>query len=181
MSDFPLAVAAPEGAQKIVDACKGTWAVIEDTESELDTHYRAVESYTAAVEELNEMGVHVNNAGEFPVFTLGVKESAYDPSSRVAGAPFLNLSGTAGLSALANAVGVSEYRKLLRCSVLVLHRTKGAPGDNPSRLHKLCGKDVAFHTGGQHFCAVHKHDRVYSGPPAPTRDGTAGQRHSVVH
>ena len=84
MSDFPLGVAALEGAQKLVDVCnKGTWAVIEDKESELDVHNRAVESYTAAVEELSEMGVHVNNAGEFPVFTLGVKETACDrPSSR---------------------------------------------------------------------------------------------------
>jgi hypothetical protein len=44
MSDFPLGVAAPEGAQKLVDVCKGTWAVIEDRESELDVHNRAVES-----------------------------------------------------------------------------------------------------------------------------------------
>jgi hypothetical protein len=46
------------------------------------------------------MGVYVNNAGEFPVFTLGVKETAYDPSSRVAGAPFLDLNETAELSTL---------------------------------------------------------------------------------
>jgi hypothetical protein len=63
------------------------------------------------------MGVHVNNAGEFPVlltvFSLGVKEPAYDPSPRVAGAPFLNLSETAELPALTNAVDLSEYRKLL--------------------------------------------------------------------
>jgi hypothetical protein len=83
MSDFPKGVTAPEGAQKFVDVCKETWAVIEDKESELDVHNRAVESYTAAVavEELNEMEVYVNNAGEFPVFTLGVKETAYDPSA----------------------------------------------------------------------------------------------------
>jgi hypothetical protein len=89
------------------------------------------------------------------VFTLGVKETAYDPSSRVAGAPFLNLSETVELSTLTNAVGVSDYRKLLRCNVLVLHKTKGASGDGPSRLYKLCGKGAAYHTGGQHFCAVH--------------------------
>jgi hypothetical protein len=51
---------------------------------------------------------------------------------------------------------VPDYRKLLRCNVLVLHKAKGASGDNPSRLYKLCGKYAAFHTGGQHFCAVHK-------------------------
>jgi hypothetical protein len=53
------------------------------------------------------MGVHVNNAGEFPVFTPGVKENAYDPSSRVAGAPFLNLNETEAveLSTLTNARG----------------------------------------------------------------------------
>jgi hypothetical protein len=100
MSDFPKGVAAPKGAQNLVGVCKGTWAVIEDKESELDVHNRAVESYTAAVEELNEMGVYVNNAGEFPVFTLGVKETAYDPSSRVARAPFLDLNETAELSTL---------------------------------------------------------------------------------
>jgi hypothetical protein len=33
MSDFPKGVAAPEGAQKFVDVCKGTWAVIADTGS----------------------------------------------------------------------------------------------------------------------------------------------------
>jgi hypothetical protein len=60
-------VTAPEGAQKFVDVRKGTWAVIEDTESELDVRNRAVGSYTAAVEELNEMGVHVNNAGEWGI------------------------------------------------------------------------------------------------------------------
>ena len=69
---------------------------IEDRESELDTHNRAVESSAAAVEELNEMGVHINSAAEFPVFSLGVKESTYDPSSRVAGAPFLNESCRGG-------------------------------------------------------------------------------------
>jgi hypothetical protein len=51
-------------------------------------------------------------------------------------------------------VDVSDCRKLLRCNVLVLHKAKGAPGDNPSRLHKLCGKYAAFHTGGRHFCDV---------------------------
>jgi hypothetical protein len=93
-------VAAPEGAQKIVDACKGTWAVIEDTESELDVRNRAVGSYTAAVEELNEMGVHFNNAGKFPVFTPGVKEPVCDPAARAGG----RSAETAELSALTNAV-----------------------------------------------------------------------------
>jgi hypothetical protein len=30
MSDFPEGTAAPEGAQKLVDVCKETWAVIQD-------------------------------------------------------------------------------------------------------------------------------------------------------
>jgi hypothetical protein len=84
---------------------KGTRAVIEDKEPELDTHNRAVESNTAAVEELNEMGVHVNNAGEFPVFSLGVREPAYDPSPGVAGGPLLDLPEAVELSALTNARG----------------------------------------------------------------------------
>jgi hypothetical protein len=74
--------------------------------------------------------------------------AASDPSSRVAGAPFSNLSETAELPALTNAVDVSEYCKLLWRSVLVLHKTKGATrgasGDSPSRLHKLCGNDGGF-------------------------------------
>ena len=49
MYGFPSGVTAPEGAQKLVDVCKGTWAVIEDKESELlNAHNRAAESYTAA-------------------------------------------------------------------------------------------------------------------------------------
>jgi hypothetical protein len=47
--------------------------VIVDKESELDVHNRAVDSFEAAVDELDEMGVHVNNEGDFPVFTAGVK------------------------------------------------------------------------------------------------------------
>jgi hypothetical protein len=79
MSDFPLGVTAPEGAQKLVGVCKGTGAVIGDRESELGTHNRAAERHTAAVEELNEMAVHINNAGEIgnPCgFSLGVREPA---------------------------------------------------------------------------------------------------------
>jgi hypothetical protein len=166
MSGFPLGVAAPEGAQKLVDVCKGTWAVIEDKGSEFETHSKAVDHYSAAVEELNDMDVHVNNEGEILVFTLGVKETTYDPSSRVAGAPFLNPTETAELSTLTNVVGVSDYRKLLRCNVLVLHRTKGAAGDSPSGLHKLCGKGPAFHSGGQHFCSVHKQSMWTHAPRA---------------
>jgi hypothetical protein len=76
MSDFPEGVAAPDGAQKLVDGCKGTWAVINDDTSEVSRHDKAVDSFEAAMDELGEMGVHVNNEGEFPVFTLGTKEAA---------------------------------------------------------------------------------------------------------
>jgi hypothetical protein len=41
------------------------------------------------MDELAELGVHVNNEGGCPVFSLGVKETAYDPSALVAGATFL--------------------------------------------------------------------------------------------
>jgi hypothetical protein len=98
MSDFPEGVTAPDGAQKLVDVCKGTWAVIHDESSEIRTHDKAVDSFEAAMNELNEMGVHVNNEGEFPVFTSGAKETAYDPSVLVAGAPFLQLPSTAKLA-----------------------------------------------------------------------------------
>ena len=37
------------------------------------------------MDELAELGVHVNNEGERPVFGLGVKETAYDPSVPVSG------------------------------------------------------------------------------------------------
>jgi hypothetical protein len=142
MPDFPVGVAAPEGAQKLVDVCKGTWAVIEDKTSDAGTHNEALDSFEAAVNELNEMGAHVNNEGDFPVFTLGVKDAVCDPSARVAaGAPFLQLSEAVGLSALTNAVDVSEYRTLWRCNLLDLHRAKGASGESPSLLHRLWGKE----------------------------------------
>jgi hypothetical protein len=102
------------------------------------------------------MGAHVNNAGEFPVFSLGVRGSAYGPSSQVAGAPPLNLAEAVERPTPINAVDLSKYRTLLRCNALVLHRTKGASGDSPSRLQKLCGRESAYHAGGQHFCSVHK-------------------------
>jgi hypothetical protein len=89
MSDFPSGVAPPEGAQKFVDVCKGTWAVISDEDSAVETHNKAIESYEAAVSELNDLGVHVNCEGNFPLFTLCIKERDYNPSDRVAAAPFL--------------------------------------------------------------------------------------------
>jgi hypothetical protein len=70
MSDFPLGITAPEGAQKLVDVCKETWAVIQDESSDVNTNGEAVDRCEIAVDELNELGVHVNNEGDHPVFTL---------------------------------------------------------------------------------------------------------------
>jgi hypothetical protein len=97
------------------------------------------------MDELTELGVHVNNEGEYPVFSLGVKETAYDPSALVAGATFLKLPETAVLSTLITAVDLSTYRPLKRCNLLVLHRAKGASDEAPSELHKLCGKAATHH------------------------------------
>ena len=74
------------------------------------------------------------------MFTLGVKETAYDSSVLVAGAPFLKLPNDVALSTLTTVVGLSTYRPLKRCNLLVLHRAKGASVETPSMLHKLCGK-----------------------------------------
>ena len=60
MSDFPLGITAPEGAQKLVDVCKETWAVTQDESSDVNTNDEAVGRYEIAVDELNELGVHVN-------------------------------------------------------------------------------------------------------------------------
>jgi hypothetical protein len=48
--------------------------------------------------ELAEMEVHVNNEGEYPVFSLGVKETACDPSVSVSGAKKLELPEEMALS-----------------------------------------------------------------------------------
>jgi hypothetical protein len=91
MSDFPEGIAAPEGAQELVDVCKETWAVIQDEASTASDHDEAVDRFEAAMAELAEMEVHVNNEGGYPVFSLGVKETAYDSSVSVSGAKFLKL------------------------------------------------------------------------------------------
>jgi hypothetical protein len=83
------------------------------------------------MDELAELGVHVNNEGEFPVFSLGVKETAYDPSALVAGAPFLRLPSAVELSTLTTVVDLSKYRTFNRCNLLVLHRAKGASVETP--------------------------------------------------
>jgi hypothetical protein len=155
MSDFPEGIAAPEGAQKLVGVCKETWAVIQDESSEVPEHDEAVESFEDAMDELAELGVHIDNEGELPVFTLGVKETACDPPAPVAGAKFLNLPKTVALSTLTTAVDLSTYRTFKRCNLLVLYRAKGASVEAPSRLHKLCGKVGTHHTSGQHFCSAH--------------------------
>jgi hypothetical protein len=98
------------------------------------------------------------------VFSLGVEETACDPSARGAGAAFLKLPKAVALSTLTTVVDLSSYRALKRCSLLALHRVKGAPDETPSMLHKLCGKPGTHHTSGQHFCSVHKHSmRTHAG------------------
>ena len=74
--------------------------LIQDESSDVTKHDGAVDSSESAMDELAELGVHVNNEGEFPVFSLGVKETAYDPSALVAGAPFLRLPSTASCRAV---------------------------------------------------------------------------------
>jgi hypothetical protein len=81
------------------------------------------------MDELAELGVHVNNEGEFPVFSLGVKETAYGPSALVAGAPFLRLPSTVELSKLTTVVDLPRYRNLL-----VLRRAKGGSVEAPASL-----------------------------------------------
>jgi hypothetical protein len=84
MSDFPEGITAPEGAQILVDVCKEAWAVIQDESSDVTTNDEAVGRYEIAVDELNDLGVHVNNEVDHPVFELGVKETAchasFDPT-----------------------------------------------------------------------------------------------------
>ena len=116
MSDFPEGIAAPEGAQKLVDVCKETWAVIQDESSDTTKHDEAVDGFEYAMDELAELGVHVNNEGDFPVFSLGVKETAYDPSALVAGAPFLRLPSAVELSSLTAVADLSKYRTFNRSS-----------------------------------------------------------------
>jgi hypothetical protein len=91
MSDFPVGITAPEGAQEFVDVCKETWAVIQNEASAVSDHGEAVDRFEAAMAELAEMEVHVNNEGEHSVFSLGVKETANDSSVPVSGANFLKL------------------------------------------------------------------------------------------
>ena len=49
MSDFPEGVAAPDGAQKLVDVCKGTWAVISDKNSEAAAGYVAIQNISVCM------------------------------------------------------------------------------------------------------------------------------------
>jgi hypothetical protein len=104
------------GAQKLADVCKGTWAEINDDTSELSKHDKAVDSFEAAMNELNDMGVHVNNEGEFPVFTSGTKEAACGPSALLLLEHlfFLKLSSTVELSTLTTLVDLSKYRTFKR-------------------------------------------------------------------
>jgi hypothetical protein len=84
------------------------------------------------MDELAELGVHVHNKGEHPVFSLGVKETAYDPSVPVSGAPFLKLPKDVALSALTTVVDLSSYRTFGRCNLLVLHQAKEGSEETPS-------------------------------------------------
>jgi hypothetical protein len=91
------------------------------------------------------------------VFSLGVKETAYDPSVPVSGAKFLKLPEEVELTTLTTAVDLSSHSPLKRCNLLVLHQAKGASAETPSKLYKLCGRMGTHHTGKQNFCGVHKH------------------------
>ena len=91
-------------------------AVIQDESSDTTKHDEAVDGFEYAMDELAELGVHVNNEGDFPVFSLGVKETAYDPSALVAGAPFLRLPSAVELSSLTAVADLSKYRTFNRSS-----------------------------------------------------------------
>ena len=156
MSDFPEGVIAPEGAQELVDVCKETWAVTQNEDSSVVDHDEAVDRFEDAMSALAELDVHVNNEGDDPVFSLGVKEAAYDPSMPVSGARFLKLEGEVELKELTTLVDLSTFRKLGRCTVLVRHNAKGASPDNPSSLHKLCSRVCTHQDGLYTFCGVHK-------------------------
>ena len=156
MSDFPEGIIAPEGAQELVDVCKETWTVIQNEESSVLDSDEAVDRFEAAMAALAEIDVHVNNEGDDPVLSLGVKEAAYDPSLPVSGARFLKLPEEVALEKLTTVLDLSTFRKLGRCTVLVRHNAKGASPDTPSSLYKLCSRIGTHHTGGFNFCGVHK-------------------------
>ena len=156
MSDFPEGIIAPEGAQELVDVCKETWAVTQNEDSSVTDHDEAVDRFEDAMSALAELDVHVNNEGDDPVFSLGVKEAAYDPSMPVSGARFLKLEGEVELKKLTTLVDLSTFRKLGRCTVLVRHNAKGASPDSPSSLHKLCSRVCTHQDGLYTFCGVHK-------------------------
>ena len=156
MSDFPEGVIAPEGAQELVDVCKETWAVTQNEASSVTDHDEAVDRFEDAMSALAELDVHVNNEGDEPVFSLGVKETAYDPSMPVSGAKFLKLEREVELKELTTLVDLSTFRKLGRCTVLVRHKAKGASPDSPSSLHKLCSRVCTHQDGLYTFCGVHK-------------------------
>jgi hypothetical protein len=77
---------------------------------------KAVDSFEAAMNELNDLGVHVNNEGGFPVFTSGTKEAACGPSALLLLEHlfFLKLSSTVELSTLTTLVDLSKYRTFKR-------------------------------------------------------------------
>jgi hypothetical protein len=50
-----------------------------------------------------------------------------------------------------------------------------------SGINNLSEEDMSTLTHKIEEMLLKEADRVPSGPPAPTRGGTAGQRHSVVH
>ena len=156
MSDFPEGIIAPEGAQELVDVCKETWAVIQNEESSVPDSDEAVDRFEVAMAALAEMDVHVNNEGDYPVFSLGVKEVAYDSSVPVSGAKFLKLQEEVALKKLTTLVDLSTFRTLKRCTLLVRHNAKGASTETPSALYKLCSRIGTHHTSGYNFCGVHK-------------------------
>jgi hypothetical protein len=70
----------------------------------------------------------ITKGSTLAVFSLGVKETAYDSSVSVSGAKFLKLPEEVELTTLTTVVDLSSYIPLKRCSLLVLHQSPGEGG-----------------------------------------------------
>jgi hypothetical protein len=122
----------------LMSACGGaSTAIINGANTESAAHESATAEFEGAISQLEELGCSYEISTDGVHFSRGPAVEEYDPSSRIAAAPFLGLEGPVELGTLCRIVDVSAHRRLKRCPVLICPKTLPT--------NKLCSNPCKFH------------------------------------
>jgi hypothetical protein len=148
-----------EMAQKLMSTCEGAMTTMGCVDTGSGAHDKASAAFEEASSQLEELGFEyeITSDGVFFSRSDDTAVEEYGPATRIGAAPFLGLTGAVELGSLDPVIGVSDYKGLHRCPVLLVcpkSKVKGAK--STYAYYKFCANPSKFHVNARHFCGVHK-------------------------